>query len=264
MKQSLTKFRDTVIHDFDGAQYEILKLGENGRFFATVKAEITGTFFPDIPFEERLEIGDRSYRLTGDPLRMFVSMAAERGHDPSEFQRRLHHEFHRTAFQRVNDKGLGIFKPCGPTNKAFELAHGRVRHGLLTQGSVETWARPAMEKMERAKFFDPDCFIGAEDFGFVSKAQDTAPIEAMMKRMNAEPARTIFLDDSTKCLQQAKLYDDRIYTVLVSHRKMEGGKLPYVDLVVPSVGTLLRLIDTLHPSPKSHRYKSGQLAWHQQ
>src|SRR5690606_25155760 len=133
---------------------------------------------------------------------IFTQMAKARGHDPVRFHEELHDKFHRASFQKVADRGLPIFKPCAQTNLAFEYTKGRIRHGMLTQGCVDTWARPGMEAMERAQFFEPDCFVGPKDFGNISKGQSTIPMEVMMKRMGADPSRTIFLDDSLKCLEQ--------------------------------------------------------------
>lgn len=250
MRQTLDRSRTFFVHDYDGVHYDYAAFGDVYTFLAGVKVEAVGTMLPDLDPVEVARMGKESYFKCGDGLKVFVDIAAARGHDAREFRSELHALYHRIGHERTLEQHAGIFAPCADTNRLFSTLRPHIQHGLLTLSCVDNWARPLLMRQERLHYFEGNALIGYAEAGFVSKADSTRPLKMTMDLLGAKPQETVFLEDSLPNLKKAKELDERICTVHVCYGRPQACLPDYVDIQVERPYVLMTQAAALH-SPAS-------------
>jgi len=252
--------RDVFIHDFDGVHYDYEDFGDNPTFFdylAGIKARVMRELIPGLPHcdDELKAIGKSSYLQTGDGLLFFAEIAAGYGLDKEKFRLKIHTEFHRNKCNGAPEMRPDVFARCQETNEAFETLGPNVRHGLLTQSSVTHWARPILdEKMDRLKFFESDVLVGYEDCGFISKRNSVEPLAHALAKMNVDPSRVVFIEDSAENLFMAKKLSPQILTVHCCHGRINEPLPDFIDMRVPKPKHILHLAAEARKPAQQHYF----------
>lgn len=249
MKQTLTAQRDTIIFDNDGVFYSWNVYGGMSgakEFCAGIKAEVIPQFLPILSAEQARKLGKRSYRETGDGLRYFVNMAAQRGYDLETFREDIHTAYHQLQLHRVQTHYPAILAACSETVRHFNALSNHARFGVLSQGCRDNWINPLLEKKNILSYFDQDHIFGFKEFGWNEKSANTKGLEIIMQKMNADPSRVVFVEDTKKNLIKVK---DTFPEVLTVHIEDWEKALPedhYIDVVVPSNVVFLRKFRAAH------------------
>ncbi len=242
MEQSLTAERTIMIHDFDGVQYSDPEHLDVTDFYGNIKAKVTENLFPELTFDERKSLGQRSYRTTGNGFKLFIERGVEQGMDRGFVEDYIYEHYHTLARTAMRRESENLFDPCVTTNLQFDCLRGHVRHGVLTQSSIDHWVKPNLASMNRLAYFEQDWLIGAQDFGGTySKALHTKPMEYAIERTGAKPEQIIFAEDSIVNLAVAKKFDPRIFTLLICPVP-PPVKPAFVDLQVPNLAQGLQLV----------------------
>lgn len=253
MKCTLDHTRTVFIHDHDGVHYRYLDNPDYIDFLSETKAIAASRILAGLDVAEASRINTEFYYACGDGSRGFYEMAVAQGISVEDFRLRLHLEYHRVAYERVQVEHPHWIRACGETQGFMTGLKGVIRHGLLTQASVDIWAKPNLQKMGILEHFE--VLLGYEEAGFEMKSESTRPIEMALEAMNATPEQSVFIEDSPKNLRKAKERFPSLCTVYICDDKPLDIIPHYIDIQVDSFKRLKQAVtrvqfpEAMKPSP---------------
>lgn len=253
MKCLLDHTRTVFIHDHDGVHYRYLDHPDYMTFMSDAKAVAASRILAGIDIAEASRINTEFYYACGDGSRGFYEMAVAQGISIEDFRLRQHLEYHRIIYERVQAEHPNWIRACADTQSFMAELKGVTRHALLTQASVDLWAKPNLQKMGLLEHFE--VFIGYEEAGFEIKSESARPIEMAIEAMNAAPEQCVFIEDSPKNLKKAKERFPNLCTVYICDDKPLDIVPHYIDIQVDSFKRLKQAVTRIHfpeamrPSP---------------
>ncbi len=244
MKCTLDHTRTVFIHDHDGVHY---RYGDNPdyiNFLGQVKAQAVNGLLPELDVETAYRLNQEFYYACGDGSRGFYDMAVQKGHSIEEFRLKLHHEYHRVAFQRMKEEWPDWVKPCPETQQFMQRLSGHVRHIILSQGCPENFIKPNLETMGLLHHFEH--VLGYAEFNFEQKAESAFGIGMAMDMMKANPRNCVFIEDTIKNIAKAKERYPDLCTVYICDNKPLDVVPDCVDIQVDTFRRLKQAVTRVH------------------
>lgn len=244
MKCTLDHTRTVFIHDHDGVHYRYLDNPDYISFLSDAKGEAASALLSGLTREQASIINTEYYAKYHDGSRGFYELAVRQGHTLEDFRLKLHHEYHRVAYQRMKKEYPDWIRPCAETREYMQQLSGHIRHAILTQGCPENWAKPNLAHIGILQHFE--VFLGSQDTDFLLKSESTRPIELALEAMNAKPYESVFIEDTLKNLAKAKERFPDLCTVYICDDKPLETLPDYVDIQVDTFKRLKQAVMRLH------------------
>lgn len=242
---------DTVIHDFDGVHYPYRTSAEGLDFFQICDetlADVALKLFPTISRESLLDLAKAGYFEHGDCYTAFTLAARGwtgfEGIPPEEIRDALFSPYHNALFARTERDLPQVFDYAARAKPWFEALNGHVRHAILSHGCRETFINPFLAQANITSHFHT--VFGMAEIEFHNKGRSPRPLEIVLETLDANPARTAFLEDSLQNLRIAKEHYPALTTVHIHHGTPPDSKPEWVDLEERDVSHLLKRIAAFH------------------
>lgn len=241
--------RTVFIHDFDGVHYRFYDHHDPHAFFVACAVEVVTKKLPSLTSDNIAEIYMRSIRDHGIGHTGFLGLVKEQDQCANEFTGHFSRAFHAAVYKRMRDEFPQWAHPNPENISHFQALEGKVKHGLLTMGDVDVWAKRFLEDNGTLEFFDKRCLLGFEDCGRRMKSTSPYPLGLAMARLGATPDQTVFIEDSPANLKRAKASYPEVFTVLVGKRYIDIDQhfdFSGINMCVPNLTSFLREIVMLH------------------
>lgn len=247
---------DTFIFDLDGTFYPFT-LSINGINFFRIcdetLTEVAYTAFPNIPIQrkELLKLAQIGYIRFSNCYSIFTHAAREwpgfERTSPENIRDALFSPYHAALFEHMKSKLPQAFEHAARARSHFEALNGHVRHAILTHSCRTAFAIPYLREAAIRTHFD--AVFGMAEFNFHNKGASVIPLGRILKHLDADPARTAFVEDSLRNLWVAKTALPEITTIYIHHGIPLTPKPPWVDFQMENVAELLSLRQETCPLP---------------
>lgn len=235
-RQILTEARTVFAHDLDGVHYSYDAFDDivnyNGDVNARVTADITEL---GISYERALRMNKVSYKRYGDGFHMTLQRGQELGMDIESLRDKLHADYHRTLWLKVNRLTPEILLPCTETLEYFEYLKGSSAHGVITQSHSSEWAVPVLTNHKTIGYFSQGAIFGYAEFQYENKAISDMALRTHQKHFGAKPEEMVFLEDSHRNLKRGKQFSEKLLTVYICGKRPFDILPDYIDMQVPTL-----------------------------
>lgn len=155
------------------------------------------------------------------------------------------HFFEKDHGLNAREMHVGVCKALCPTMVSSCLQTPslmknipHVRNIILTFATRD-WALRVLDHTGLAEFFEPELILGADDYDFQDKAHSALGILTALEKSGANPAQTLFVEDTLPNLKPAK-DQAQVQTAYLHHnRPMDGLDTSFVDIIVQDTPQLL-------------------------
>lgn len=237
---------DTFVFDLDGTFYPF-KLSENGISFFQISdetiAEVAYAAFPNIPVckESLLKIINAGYIKHSNCYSAFTDAAREwpgfENTPPENIRDALFSPYHTALFKRLKKEIPQAFEHAARAGPHFEALDGQIRSAILTHGCRDAFAIPYLQEAGIHPHFE--AVFGMAEFNFHNKGKTVIPLGRLLRHLDADPARTAFVEDSLRNLWVAKAAFPEITTIYIHHGIPLTPKPPWVDFQMENVSEIL-------------------------
>lgn len=249
MHTMLDRRRTVFIHDFDGVYYDYNAVSNFVDYLCRCGGRAGATLLPTLDQTAATKIHHDSFFAHGMAHVGFLEIAAAHGFNDREFATAYYRAYHAHIYNGLKDECAAWLKISPTLPKLFAQLEGHVRHGLLTQSSLNEWAKPLLQDYGLLRFFDPRCLLGFEECDQELKPISTKPLALAMQRLDAKPWQTVFIEDSSRNLAKAKELHLDILTVYICGKKPLAELPAHIDIQVDTLERFIQAAVNLHSKP---------------